>query len=207
MYSVLYGMSSGKANHLLLQKKEAIMTRALVFLAEGAEEMETVIVVDTMRRAGWDVTLAGLGTGIIQASRGVRIAPDADILTLEAVDYDVLAIPGGMGGVNNLMGSPKALEMVREFNRTDKLIGAICAGPLVLQAAGILNEKTYTCYPGVEKEISVGRYVNEPVVVDGRLITSQGPGTAMVFALTLIEHADGPDARQKVAGGLVMPHM
>jgi len=181
------------------------MTRALVPLADGTEEMEATIIIDVLRRAGWDVVAAGVTGTAIDASRGVRLLADGDWHSLDPADFDVLAIPGGAVGTENLMGNESVLETVRCFMESDRLVGAICAGPLVLQAAGIVAGRRVTCHPGVADQLTDTVRVEERVVIDGKLITSQGPGTAMEFALAVIAAIDGPEAANNVRAGLILP--
>jgi len=180
--------------------------RALVPIADGTEEMEAVIVIDTLRRARWSVTVAAVGAGReITASRGVRIT--ADVL-LEAVDddtFDAIVLPGGAAGAEAFMASARLTVLLQDQARAGRLVAAICAGPLALQAAGLLTGRAATCHPAVADALTVTARRTERVVVDGNLITSQGPGTAFEFALAIIRHQAGDAAAQRVAAGLVLP--
>ena len=185
------------------------MTSILVPLANGVEEMEAVIVVDVLRRAGWQVTTAATGNSPeVTASRGVVLKADClwqDTVTGQGIEsFDGIVIPGGAGGAQTLCRHEEVLECLRACDRSGRLIGAICAGPLVLQAAGILHGRRYTCYPGVENGITGAVHCNEKTVRDNRLITSQGPGTAFDFALTLIEAVDGAAKAATIRHQLVL---
>jgi len=165
-----------------------------------------VIIIDTLRRGGVDVCAAGLEDGVLTASRGVKLEPD---LPLDAVaepkDYDVLVLPGGLPGTEALRGDPRVRDLLRAYAAApDKRIAAICAAPLVLDACGLLDDKRYTCYPSVQDQITRGAWQNQAVVEDGRLITSQGPGTAFAFALFLLERLTGPENARQVAGGMLL---
>ena len=177
--------------------------KALVLLAEGVEEMEAVIAIDLLRRAKWDVTAAGLEAGPLTASRGVRLVPDRKLEGLRADDFDVLVVPGGAGGVKRLRAHAGVLELVRQFDRAGKTIAAVCAGPLVLQQAGILEGRNATCHPDVAGELTAARRSDARVVVDGHLLTSQGAGTCFEFALALVARHDGPEAAARIARGIV----
>lgn len=179
--------------------------KALVLIADGSEEMEIVITVDVLRRAQWDVTTASVDDTTITASRGVRLLADQSLESVDAGAYDILVIPGGMGGVERLMSEEAVLDTVRHFQGNARWIGAICAGPLVLQAAGILEGKLVTSHPSVREQLTVPRTSDNRVVVDGLLVTSQGPGTAFEFALKMIELLESTEAAQAVAAGLVLP--
>ncbi|MDD3276819.1 MAG: DJ-1/PfpI family protein [Kiritimatiellales bacterium] len=180
------------------------MFHALIPIADGCEEMEVVIVADTLRRAGWNVVLAGLhGTTPVTASRKVKIIPDARWEELDLLSFDILILPGGAGGTQALCAHDGVQETVRIFDIEEKWIGALCAGPLALHKAGILKGRAFTCFPGVEKEMRRPDRADEPVVIDRNLVTSQGPGTAFTFALKLIELIDNPAVAEKVRNGLI----
>jgi len=179
--------------------------KALVPIANGCEEMEAVIIVDTLRRADWDVTVAGLTAGTIEASRGIKLVPDTPWDQINPDDFDVLLLPGGFGGTVALCEHIGVQQALRDFNEKGKWIGAICAAALALHAAGILDGKKFTCYPGVEQKLpSDVQPENEIVVVDGCLITSQGPGTAFEFVLKVIAECDSPNSSASVRAGLLL---
>jgi len=180
------------------------MIRALVPLADGVEEMEAVIIVDVLRRARWQVTVAGLDAAPVVASRGVKLVPDAAWPAIDIAGHDVLALPGGSAGAKALMADRRVLDAVRQFTEAGKLVGAICAAPLVLQAAGVLRGRRATCHPAVRDRLTEPTPSDDRVVVDGRIVTSQGPGTAFEFALTLIRLAGSPAEAEAVAKGLVL---
>ena len=182
------------------------MARVCVLVADGSEELETVAMVDVLRRAGAEVFLAGVaGERAVKASRGVGLVPDGAWNAAAADGYDALVVPGGMGGVEAIGAEGSVLEALRRFAAADKWVAAICAGPQVLDKAGVLEGKRFTCYPGVSMEkTGDGEWVDEPVVVDGKLVTSQGPGTAVAFALTLAECLQGFEAAQRTAAGMLL---
>ncbi len=180
------------------------MARVLVPVANGSEEMETVILVDVLRRAGWEVVLASIqGEGPVTASRGVKLLPDACWETLDLLSFDLLALPGGAGGTKALCENDGVQEALRIFDIEEMWIAAVCAAPLALHKAGILEKRAFTCYPGTEKEMGRKDRSDDPVVVDGHIVTSQGPGTAIAFALKLIELIDSAEASEQVASGMI----
>jgi len=181
-----------------------VMTRALVPLADGVEEMEAVIIIDTLRRAGWEVVSAGMQPGVVVASRGVRLSPDEDWSRIDPNTFDLLVLPGGGEGTKKLSSDERILEAIRGFVLSGKTVGAICAGPLVLQSAGVLNGRRATCHPAVSAKLSVTARDRDRVVTDGGIVTSQGPGTAFEFALALIGLVDGSARADEVADGLVL---
>ena len=178
-----------------------------VLMANGSEEMEVVICVDVLRRAGISVFLAGVGeeTRTISTAHGVRIAPDSAWDAEEASRFDAIVIPGGMGGTQVLRQDESVKQVVREFLEADKIVAAICAGPLVLQDAGVLDGRTFTSHPACREELTVGTWVDQPVVRDGNLIASQAPGTTFVFALTLVEILVDSTTAKKIAGDMLVP--
>lgn len=181
------------------------MAKVCVLVADGSEELETVAVVDVLRRAGAEVFLAGVaGARPVKASRGVGLVPDGAWDAAAADGFDALVVPGGMGGVGAIGAEGSVLEALQRFAAAGKWVAAVCAGPQVLDKAGVLDGKRYTCYPGVDREIGGGEWLDERVVVDGRLVTSQGPGTAVAFALTLAEQLQGLDAAQRTAAGMLL---
>jgi 4-methyl-5(b-hydroxyethyl)-thiazole monophosphate biosynthesis len=179
------------------------MARVLVPLAEGCEEIEAVTIIDTLRRAGWDVVAAGTTRGTITASRGVKLVPDTTIDQVDAASFDLVVVPGGNQGVENLQADERVLGMLRAFNAAGKTVAAVCAGPLVLQKAGILDGRKITCYPSAAPLITAAKRVDDRVVIDGNVITSQGPATSMQFALAIIAHVDGNAKAKHVADGLL----
>ena len=152
------------------------MTKALVPLANGCEEMEAVIIMDTLRRAGWEVLAAGVDEGPVEASRGVRLVPDCAWDDVDPAAFDLLVLPGGNDGTERLSRDERVLDAIRSSYHAGKIVAAICAGPLVLQAAGILEGHRVTCHPGATEFLTATERVDEKVVVDGTVVTSQGPG-------------------------------
>lgn len=189
--------------------------RALVILADGFEEIEAVTVVDVLRRANVDVYVASLsGSEVVTGNKGIRVVADGPLAGVDEKEYDVVVLPGGMPGTERLMASEAVLGILRARRRRAEsgagraLVGAICAAPLVLDAAGVLPE-TYTCYPGVEGRMRTrgARRSQVAVVQSGNTITSQGPGTAMAFALAIVGALCGPSVASKLSSGLIAPRI
>jgi len=179
--------------------------KALVPIANGCEEMEAVIIIDTLRRAGWDVVAAGLAAGTCEAAHGVRLVPDAAWEQIDADTFDILLLPGGFGGTMALCSHAGVQQALRDFDRHGKWIGAICAAPLALHAAGVLAGKRFTCYPGVEEKLPPDFHrSSDPVVVDRHLITGQGPGTAFAFALKVVAECASPNTADSVRKALLL---
>jgi 4-methyl-5(b-hydroxyethyl)-thiazole monophosphate biosynthesis len=184
-----------------------VTAAVLVPLAEGCEELEAVTVIDLLRRAGIEVVAAGLDPGPVKASRGVRLLPDTTLDEALERDYDMVVLPGGAGGAARLAADPRITDLLRRMAAQGRFTAAICAAPRVLAEAGVLDGKTATGYPGVLPAVLQGRSdvtVRDTAIErDGRVITSRGPGTAMDFALTLIEALVGRAGRDQVEAQLV----
>jgi 4-methyl-5(b-hydroxyethyl)-thiazole monophosphate biosynthesis len=180
------------------------MPRVLVPLADGVEEMEAVIPIDMFRRAGWEVVSAGMTASVVKASRGVQIVADKQWKDLDPATFDIIVLPGGAKGSAFLASHDGVLDVVRSFVKAGKIVAAICAAPLALQAAGVLKGRKATSHPAVASQMNVPEYVEEAVVVDGRIITSRGAGTAFEFALAIIELADGAAKAHSIASEIVL---
>ncbi|KAB7497834.1 Protein deglycase DJ-1zDJ-1 [Armadillidium nasatum] len=181
---------------------------ALVILAEGAEEMEAVISIDVLRRGGICVTVAGLsGNSPVKCSRSVVIQPDKSLDdALKDGPFDVIVLPGGLKGAENLAASKTVGKILKEQEESERLIAAICAAPAIaLTAHGIGEGKPVTGYPSMKDKFpSSYSYQEQPVVVDGNLITSQGPGTAFAFALAIIEKLLGEEKSRATAKPMLL---
>jgi 4-methyl-5(b-hydroxyethyl)-thiazole monophosphate biosynthesis len=173
--------------------------KALIPLAAGFEEIEAITPADLLRRAGHEVILAGLKPGPVRAARGTVVVPDRLFSEVEPSSCSILIIPGGGPGTDRLRREAAVLKAIRDIYEASGIVGAICAGTLVLQDAGILRGRRVTSFPGVSGEIKEAAWLDQPVVTDGRIVTSQGPGTAVAFALALVEAADGKAAAAALA--------
>lgn len=183
------------------------MARVLIPLAQGCEELEAVTLIDLLRRAGIQVVTAGLDAQPVVASRGVRLLPDTTLEQVQEDDFDMMVLPGGLPGSDNLDHDPRIHRLLQRLAADGRYTAAICAAPKVLAHAGLLTDKSATSYPGVLDHMNLPRVrvLDQPVVIDGKVITSRGPGTAMDFALTLIEQLLGKAKRQEVEAALVRP--
>ena len=179
------------------------MKTALVLFAEGSEELEAVSIVNILRRAGVIVTLAGLTDGALCGSRGVTILPDISLDAVLHGDFDMLVLPGGQPGTNHLKADARVFRLLLQMSQQGKYIAAICAAPTVLATAGLLAGKRATCYPTSLDDFPSVDLKTDAIVEDGKLITSRGPGTAMDFALLLVERLVGKVKRDEVETGLV----
>ena len=177
--------------------------KVLVPLAPGFEEIETITVVDILRRAGARVTLAGTEDGPIKGSRGVFVVADQRLGEVLDNDFDLVMLPGGQPGVTHLQQNADLIQLLQNMDRQEKHIAAICAAPLVLRDAGVMQSLETTSHPSIREQLTVSRYSDERVVVDGRLVTSRSPGTAMEFAFKLVEILFGPEMVDKVNAGVM----
>lgn len=181
------------------------MSKVLVPLAQGCEELEAISIIDILRRAEIEVTSVGLDSEPIVASRGARLLADCHIDEIRGEEFQMIVLPGGQPGSTHLADSTKIIELLKSFAKENKFTCAICAAPAVLAKAGLLEGKQATAYPGTLEKLTIpGLTMSQAaVVVDDKVITSRGPGTAMDFALQLVEVLKGKDIREKVEAALV----
>jgi len=183
------------------------MSTVLVPLAQGCEELEAVTIIDLLRRAGITVVTAGLDKAPVKASRGVTLIPDTTLDEAIKQSFDMIVLPGGLPGADHLNKDARIHKLLKEMHQQGKYTAAICAAPKVLADAGLLANKSATSYPGVLDKMQVPKmqFIDAPVIKDGQVVTSRGPGTAMDFALELIETLVGQETRNQVEAGLVRP--
>jgi 4-methyl-5(b-hydroxyethyl)-thiazole monophosphate biosynthesis len=177
------------------------MKKVLIALAEGFEEIEALATADVLKRAGLEVVLAGLPGTMIKGRSGIKVVTDKRIDEVDSKDFDCLVLPGGNPGYINLGKSKKVVELINEFDRQKKQIAAICAAPSILAKAGILDDRRATIFPGMEREVPRPR--SGKVVVDGHIITSQGPGTTLDFALEIVKNLVGKSQADEVRRDIV----
>jgi 4-methyl-5(b-hydroxyethyl)-thiazole monophosphate biosynthesis len=181
------------------------MSKVLVPLAQGCEELEAITITDLLVRAGIKVVTAGLDDRPVIASRGARLIPDTTIKAVRDQQFDLIVLPGGLPGADHLRDDINVQHMLRTHAAEGRYVAAICAAPKALAQANLLQGKTVTAYPGVLNSLDLPdtRISNAATEVDGKVITSRGPGTAMDFALTLIEILEGKAKRDEVNNQLV----
>lgn len=181
------------------------MARVLVPLAQGCEELEAITIIDLLRRAKIEVVSAGLTVDTVTCSRGVVIVPDVALENILDQHFDMIVLPGGLPGADYLEDDIRIRQLLHNIQQQGGYVAAICAAPKVLASAGLLADKRATSYPGVVDKMDLPgtQYVDKAVVSDGKVITSRGPGTAMDFALELIEKLRGKEQRERVEIALV----
>lgn len=183
------------------------MPHVLVPLANGFEEIEAVTIIDILRRAGIEVSVASLDGKAVAGNHGISLNPDTDLDNALGKDFDLVALPGGQPGADNLEADSRIRELLQKMADSGRFVAAICAAPKVLKAAGLLDGREATSFPGfLDKDpASDMRYSPQAVVQDGKVITSRGPGTAMDFALKLAEVLVGKEKRDEVEARLQRP--
>lgn len=174
------------------------MARVLITIAQGCEELEAVTLIDLFRRADIEVITAGLQDGPVTASYGTVLVPDTNLDAVLEQQFDMLVLPGGLPGSDHLNEDPRIHTLLQKMAANGNYTAAICAAPKVLANAGLLDGRTATCYPGVLDKFSKINLTQDAVATDGKIITSRGPGTAMDFALTIIEILSGRSTRKAV---------
>ena len=180
------------------------MKKVIVFLAEGFEEIEAISIIDILRRAEVSVTSVSIGKDVIvKGAHNIFIEADKLFDDVDFATYDMVVLPGGMPGAKNLQEHEGVKEQLKVFAE-NKHIGAICAAPMVLGSMGLLKGKRATCYPGFEPELIGANVTNEPLTVDGNIITGKGPAYAMKFSLQLVETLVGKAAHDEVSNALLV---
>ncbi len=180
-----------------------LMPSAAVLLAPGFEEIEAVTIIDVLRRADVEVRILGQSEGRITGAHGIRI--EVDQLFSDAwEDWDLVVLPGGMPGATNLRDDERVRGLLQRQRDAGRTVAAICAAPIALGAAGLLTDRIATCYPGFEDGLVGATHSTEAVVVDGGVVTSRGPGTALAFALELVTQLCGRDTADALATGMLV---
>lgn len=180
------------------------MSKVSIFLADGFEEIEGLTVVDLLRRADIDITMVSImDTKKITGAHDIVIEADELYKDMNFSNMDALVLPGGMPGSKYLGDHSELVELLKSFNEDNKLIAAICAAPSVLGVNGILQDKKATCYPGFEDKLEGATFIKEPVVKDQNIITSRGVGTAIDFALAIIESLKDKKAAKEIAESII----
>ena len=181
------------------------MSKVLVPLAPGFEEIEAITVIDILRRAGVDVVVAGTRAGPIEASRKSKHLPDCTLDEVRAEEFDMIVLPGGQPGATNLRNDPRIRAFIDGLQARNRRVAAICAAPTVLAAYGVLKDRTATSHPSVRAEVAAAAKAisDERVVIDGPVITSQAAGTAMEFAFKLVEILCGPEKVSEINRGVL----
>ena len=179
------------------------MSKVLVILAPGFEEIEAVTIIDLLRRVSIEVVIAGLEKESVTGSHSISINCDVYYTDVKIDDYDFLILPGGQPGTNNLKDNSTIIDWLQKFKTENKQIAAICAAPLVLKKASIIENINITSYPAEKSNFPSDYYVEKNVVKDKNVITSRGVGTAIEFALELVNTIKGKKIRDELASKIL----
>ena len=180
------------------------MKKVLVLLADGFEEIEALSVVDVLRRANVDCKMCSIDEEYVRGTHDIVVKSDCNINNINSDEYDAVVLPGGLPGADNLK-SDSVKELVIKMNNDGKIVAAICAAPETLEYFNILENKNCASYPGFIQERDKVNYVeDELVVVDGNIITSRGPATALVFALTILRELDCINEVEDIQEGMLI---
>lgn len=175
------------------------MKRVLVFIADGTEEVEAVTVVDYLRRAGIQVDLVSvMEDKEVTGSHDIKLVADYLLEDIDPKDYDAVYSPGGLPGAYNIRDNERVIEIYQEMAGEGKIVSALCAGPTILDEAGLLKGKNFVAFPGFVENIKDGTYVDKNVVVDGNVMTGRGPGLAAEFAYELIGQLTSQDKKDQI---------
>jgi len=180
------------------------MPQVAVLLADGFEEVEAMAIIDVLRRADITVVIAGLHAGYIESARNVKVIPDTTIDAIRSDNFDMIVLPGGQPGADNLNADERVKHLIREFYDKGKLTGAICAAPYVLANAGVLEGRQATAYPTFKDRLGKALYRDENVVVDGKVLTSKGPGTALHFGVAIVERLAGRERAEAIKEAMLL---
>lgn len=178
--------------------------KILELLADGNETIELLTVVDYLRRAGIEIDMVSTtGSKSLRTSHGVNYQADFLLEEINPADYDGVYIPGGTTGAESLRDNEKVIEIVKDFDKANKLIAAICAGPIVLDRAGVLANKKATSFPTIKAELeNIGEYIDDEIVVtDGNITTGRGAAVTNYLALRLVEIIKGEEAKEQIKYG------
>ena len=179
------------------------MSKVIILLATGFEEVEAITVIDILRRADIDTTIVGLEKELIKGSHDISIKGDMYYEDININEYDFMILPGGQPGTNNLKSNSKVIKWLQKFNDEKRNIAAICAAPTVLEKANIIENVKITSYPSEKDMFNADLYCEENVVKDNNIITSRGVGTAIDFSLELVNSIKGKKIRDKVASKIL----
>lgn len=174
------------------------MKSVAVLLAEGFEEIEALAVVDILRRAQIKCDICSLNKGLVTGSHLITVKSDCSLEDIDIDSYNAIVLPGGMPGSKNLKENKKVIEFVKKFKKEGKIIGAICAAPIVLKEAEVIKDINITSYPSFKEELDNGCYKDELVVYHNNIITGRGPGASLHFGLKLVEILQGEDISKKL---------
>lgn len=180
------------------------MSQVAVLLADGFEEIEAVTIVDVLRRADVQVRTLALKNKSVRGAHGITMEADALFEQEQGLNWDLVVLPGGQPGANTLRDDPRVASLIERQLGQNRKVAAICAAPIALGVHGMLKGRRATCYPGFEDQLHEAKLALDPVVVDHDITTSRGPGTAMSFALSLVEQLKGKSQADSIRKGMLL---
>ena len=175
-----------------------------VLVADGFEETELIVPVDILKRAGVDVKLVGVHSSEARSTRGITIKTDICLDDLIIYEMDMLVLPGGQPGVDNLWVDERVKMLVKQAALANKFIGAICAAPMILGRLGLLDGKKAVCYPGCEEDMGSAKIVTAPCIRSGKVITGTSAGCAIPFGLELVAALKGREEADRIRNQIVI---
>ena len=180
------------------------MSRVAVLLAEGFEEIEAIAIIDILRRAELDVTTVGVSGTTVTGSHDVAVSADTTLDASTGETFDCVVLPGGLPGATNLRDDERVQSLIRRQNEAGRQLAAICAAPIALGKAGVLEGRSATCYPGFEEELLGANPSEDRVVDDGNVVTSRGPGTVFDFSLALVAKLKDSETAEALRNGMLL---
>ncbi len=180
--------------------------KALIFLANGFEEIEAITVIDVLRRADIQVDICTLDNINVRGAHAISVTTEKSLSDIDTNEYDAVILPGGLPGATNLRDNSLVVQIVKDIFKSNNLVASICAAPIVLEECEISKEIEGTCYPGFEKYINFKEYLNKPVVKSGNVITAMGPAFSMNFALEIVEYLLSEEDRLLLEKNLLLKH-
>jgi 4-methyl-5(b-hydroxyethyl)-thiazole monophosphate biosynthesis len=174
-------------------------TRVIIPLAKGFEETEAIAVIDILRRAEVEVVVAALEPGPVTSAHDLQVVPDALLADVAHEPFDAVVLPGGLAGTDRLAQSEAVIALLRRATAENRITAAICAAPTVLEQAGLLHGRRATCHVSKETELNSAQFSHDDVVVDGKIVTSRGVGTALAFGLELVSLLVSPEKARHIA--------
>ncbi|MCD7949852.1 MAG: DJ-1/PfpI family protein [Erysipelotrichaceae bacterium] len=178
--------------------------KAVVLFKDGFEEVEALTPVDVLRRANVPIDMVGMDSITVKGSHGIEIKMDK-VFDDEVYNADIVILPGGLPGATSLRDDKRVIDVLKVFNEKNKLIAAICAGPISLEKAGVVKDKLFTCYPGFELQIPSGKHRDTLVCVGDNIITGRGPAAAMKFSYRILEKLGVPS--EKISDAMQYPYI
>ena len=175
-----------------------------IILGNGFEPIEAIAPCDILRRGGVDVKFAGIGGTLIAGGHGISVEADCTVEEIDENALEMVVLPGGLGGVESILGCQAALDVISRAAKAGKFVAAICAGPMVLAKLGLVAGKTVTCYPGCEAQLPGANYAPAAAQQDGTIITGEGPGSSLTFGFRLLAALKGEAAAESVASAMVV---